>query len=349
MNDVARWMVVLVFWAQTGVAVAQGPAAIQRVTPSGGLPPSGGYKAPALSLSQLFENDPFLSRIVMTFVQSGNKESARAEVMKAAEGGNLGAEMLLGEQYIPEQCVRAPNRDVPNCGEGDSKAPQVSAGKNPLGVEASYEEAARWLEKASRHGSGEATEVLAQLITRMHANGHHTGYTATDSTRLHALARSQGFNVEPISAVCYQLTAGGNGLAMEPTPSVVTDDPKSAFTDDELAKLRQYGVTGSLQYRGGTGPGSGDSVLLMRPEGPTAHIRIVLDHAPSSSILLPIPDRRDVIYVQRGDEFLAFPSAGPNLPRFVWLDSSGERSSEVGVSIQAMDGGYAGGGCAAFL
>jgi len=76
--------------------------------------------------------------------------------------------------------------------------------RNPLGVEAFYEEAVHWLQKASAQGSGEASEVLAQLITRMQANGHGTSYTVADSDRFHALARSQGFDVEQSHPVLHE-------------------------------------------------------------------------------------------------------------------------------------------------
>jgi TPR repeat protein len=76
--------------------------------------------------------------------------------------------------------------------------------RNPLGVEAFYEEAVHWLQKASAQGSGEASEVLAQLLTRMQANGHGTTYTAADSDRFHALAYSQGFDVEQSHPVLHE-------------------------------------------------------------------------------------------------------------------------------------------------
>ena len=64
------------------------------------------------------------------------------------------------------------------------------------------------------------------MITRMQANGRGTSYTAADSARLHALARSQGFDVEAISVTCYTLTPGGSGLSLhrgagDPTPEAI--------------------------------------------------------------------------------------------------------------------------------
>ena len=239
------------------------------------------------------------------------------------------------------------NQDVPHCGKSGNEPPPVVFRHNPLGIEASYEDAARWLQKASAQGSGEASEVLAQLITRMLANGHSTSYTAADSDRFHALARSQGFDVESISATCYKLAPGGNGIKVGRIDGLILGEPPSKpFTDQELAELAKAGISGSLLYGGGTG--NGDSVLLMRPQGPIAHVRIILDHDPGYEVLLPIPAHRDVIYVQRGDTFLAFPSSGPNLPRFISIQPLGTPPTQISVFTQTMDGAGTGGFCTRF-
>jgi hypothetical protein len=324
------------------VLVAQPPDAQQP-----GMPSSGGYKPPASSLSQLLETDRALGQAMMLLMQ-GNRQAFRDAVMKAAESGDLGAELMLAEQYIPEQCTFEFNQDVPHCGKNGDEAPKVVFRQNPLGVDASYEEAARWLERASAQGSGEASEVLAQLITRMHANGHATNYSDADSARFHALARSQGFDVEPISVTCYKFTPGEKGISLGRRPSglPVDEPPREPFTSDELAALSKAGVSGSLLY-GGESAG-GDSVLLMRPEGPRVNVRIILDHDPGHEVLLPIPAHRDAIYVQRGDSFVGLPAEGPNLPRFVSVMPMGSPASQISFFTQLMDGGHSGGFCARF-
>ncbi len=309
-----------------------------------GMPSSGGYKPPALSLSQLLETDRVLQGALMSFMRTRDSSSYRNTIIGAAQAGDVGAELFLAEQYIPEQCTFEPNQDVPHCGKSGNEPPHVVFRKNPLGLEASYEEAARWLEKASAQGSGEASEVLAQLITRMQANGHGTTFTAAESARLHALARSQGFDVEPISATCYKLMPGGSGISVQGPPgSLAGGQDLKPFTAEEFAELEKSGISGSLVFGGGSD--NGDSVLLMRPEGPVARVRIILDHDPGHEVLLPIPAHRDVIYVQRGDRFLAFPSDGPNLSRFISLEPYSPPASQISISIQTMDGAYAGGFC----
>ncbi len=326
---------------------AQQPVAIQIGTEQGGLPSSGGYKPSSLSLTQLLESDRVLQEGLMSFARSGDSKSYRDTVVSAADRGDVGAELLLAEQYIPEQCGFEINQDVPHCGKSGNEPPHVVFRRNPLGIEASYEEAARWLEKASAQGSGEASEVLAQLITRMQANGHGTSYTAADSARFHALARSQGYDVEQITATCYKLTPGGTSIRQRLLPGlVVGQQPEKPFTEEELAALNKAGVSGSLLYEGGAG--GGDSSLLMRPEGSVAHVRVILDHDPGHEVLLPIPAHRDVIYLQRGDTFLAFPGNGPNLPRFLSITPGTTTDPEILISTQMMDGGHSGGSCTRF-
>ncbi len=311
------------------------------------MPSSGGYNAPSTSLMQLMERDHSMSEALMTFASNGNRNAYKTTVFKAAEGGNLAAELILAEQYIPEQCTFEPNQDTPHCGKKGDETPRVIFRSNPLGIDASYEEACHWLEKASAQGSGEASEVLAQLITRMHANGHSTPYTSADSARFHALARSQGFDVESISVTCYKSVPGGSGITLGRLPSLIVGAPPvNPFNPEEIEALSQAGIKGALLYGGGSG--SGDSVLLMRPEGETVNVRIILDHDPGTEILLPLPAHHDVIYVQHGDEFLGFPSGGRVLPRFINLSPQTADTPQVSVFTQLMDGGHSGGFCTRF-
>jgi hypothetical protein len=220
------------------------------------MPSSGGYNATSTSLARLMERDRSMSEALMTFARNGDRNAYKTNVFKAAEGGNLAAELILAEQYIPEQCTYEPNQDTPHCGKSGDETPHVIFRSNPLGIDASYEEACHWLEKASAQGSGEASEVLAQLITRMHANGHSTPYTSADSTRFHALARSQDFDVESVSVTCYKLVPGGSGITLGRLPDLITGtEPKVPFNSEEIQALGKAGITGSLLYGGGSGSG----------------------------------------------------------------------------------------------
>ena len=346
MTSPQRILLFLAF-TQTVLAAAQQPVAVQRGTEQSGMPSSGGYKPPALSLVQLLQTDRAMNEALMSFIRTGDKGAFKTAVFTAAKGGNLAAELFVAEQYIPEQCTFEPNQDVPHCGKTGNEPPKVSFRNNPLGIEASYEEASMWLEKASAQGSGEASEVLAQLITRMQGNGHGTSYTSADSARLHALARSQGFDVEPLSVSCYKLVPGPGGITVGRLPNATKgQQPNQPFTPEELGMLSRAGISGSLVFAGETG--GGDSVLLSRPEGPPVRVRIILDHDPGSEVLLPMPAHRDVIYVQRGEAFLAFPSGGRVLPRFINLEPQTQASPEVSVFAELISGAHSGGFCAQF-
>jgi TPR repeat protein len=329
------------------LALAQQPVPVQRGIEQNGMPSSGGYEPPSLSLMQLLESDPAMKEPMMAFMGAGDRGPYKAAFFKVAQEGDLAAEILLGEQYIPEQCTFEPNQDVPHCGKNGNEPPHVTFRANPLGIDASYEEASRWLQKASTQGSGEASEVLAQLITRMQANGHGTSHTAADSARFHALARSQGFDVEPLRVACYKLLPGDSGLRVSRlhTPGVGAQ-ANEAITPQELALLNKAGLTGSLLETGTSG--GADSVLLSRPEGATVHVHIILDHDPGSEVLLPIPAHHDEIYLQRGDTFLAFPSSSTVLPRFIALEAQTQATPQVSMFTQNIAGAYAGGFCAGF-
>jgi hypothetical protein len=312
------------------------------------MPTSGGYTPPALSLESLILSDKDLQAAITSFYGTGDSETFRKAIEAQAASGNIGAELFLAEQYIPEQCTFQPDRDVPHCGANGDEKPKVVFRTNPLGLSASYEEAARWLEHASERGSGEASEILAQLITRMLSNGHVTTYTSADSTRLHSLARSQGFDVEPLSVTCYQLSPiEGNGLSVTGLPHVIDKPSSESLSGAQLTDLQNSGVHGILRFQGSSG--SGESTLLTRPEGPPVSVVVILDHDPGKEIHLPIPAHRNVMYIQHGNTFLSLPSDVPTLNRFLSVMPQRDPDyREVTIFTQEMSGSMSGGSCASF-
>jgi hypothetical protein len=111
-------------------------------------------------LTQLLESDPILRDFMMSFARTGDSASFRKVIMTAAQAGDIGAELLLAEQYIPEQCTYERNQDVPHCGKSGNEPPQVVFRRNPLGVDASYEEAARWLGKRASRALAKRAKYL---------------------------------------------------------------------------------------------------------------------------------------------------------------------------------------------
>lgn len=324
------------------------PSSAQREeTTVPGQPTSAGYKPPALSLESQLQSDAVLSNAIMAYAHTGDSATFRQTIESAANSGDIGAELVLAGQYTPEPCTFAPDHDPPNCPQG--KNPPDSFNRTVLKIPASYDNAAQWLTRASAQGSGEATEMLAQLITRMLANNHPTSYTAADSTRLHALARSQGFNAEQIVVSCYRLSTSTPTLTVAgplPQPLLHEKPPAQSFSEAELHQLQTSGTHGTLRFSGAAG--DGDSLLLSLPEGPVVHIRIILDHAPTREIHLPIPDRHDVIYLQRGDRILAFPPNLPALTRTLSITPPHPDLPQVSAFIQNLNGSFSGSPCGIF-
>jgi hypothetical protein len=323
----------------------------EQSTPT--APTSGGYMPPALSLESLVATDKAISDAVTGYGRYGDTPSFRAAIQSAAASGDVGAQLFLGEQYIPEQCPMDPDHDVPGCSPNGKHNPKVIFRANLLDLPASYEDAIQWLARASAQGSGEASEILAQLITRMLSNSYPTSYTQADSAVLHALARSQGFDVEPLSVSCYQLTPAASERTEDLTfvvpprrPLKAEAAPLEPFTNQELQIMQAAGATGTLHFEAET---SGDeSSLLSRPAGPSAHIRVILDHDPGQEIHLPIPAHHDVIYLQRGDRFFSLPADLPTLPRFISIMPQHAETKQVSVFVQQVSGDYSGTLCARF-
>lgn len=327
------------------------PASLaQELTTS--APSAVSYQPSGFSIQSLLQSDAALAQAFSTYTQTGNSEALRHAVESAANSGNIAAQLFLAEQYIPEQCSYDPERDVPDCRGNPKHPPKVIIPNNPLDLPPSYNEACHWLERASAQGSGEASEILAQLITRMLSNGHSTTYTAADSKRLHALARSQGFDVEPLSVSCYQLAPAADNAAKTLTVDgpqrqrlIVGVVPLQRLSDADLQTLQAAGATGTLHFQGEIS--GGDTVLLSRPDGTPAHIRVILDHDPGREVHLPIPAHHDVLYLQRGDNFLALPPDLPSLPQVLSIVPQ-PADAQISIYIQNPDGNYTTNLCARF-
>jgi hypothetical protein len=115
---------------------AQQQTALSDAAQPAGMPTSGGYMPPALSLGSLILTDKALHAAMTNFYGTGDSESFRKSIETQAATSNIGAELLLGEQYIPEQCTFQPDQDVPHCGAHGDEAPKVVFRTNPLGLSA---------------------------------------------------------------------------------------------------------------------------------------------------------------------------------------------------------------------
>jgi hypothetical protein len=300
----------------------------------GGTPTPGDYKPPALSFFPLINSDKLFAQALSDFQRTHDSAAYLKAIQSADAAGDMGIGLLLAENYVPDRCHSEPDRDYPNC--ANQEAPPKP---HPFNITPSYEEAAKRLERLSAQGSGEASEVLAQLITRMLAIGHSTTFTAADSARFHALARSQGFDMQRIEIHCYR-NYGGDGplhITGVPTPAV-------QLTSDQLRKLRDLGLHGELALQGE--PTIGTRTILSHPDGPTTHIAVILDHHPEHEVHLRLPVHGDAIYVQRGDAFVLLPKDAPTLSRTISIMPGVEATQQIMLYAQNIDGIYTGGFCA---
>lgn len=89
-------------------------------------------------------------------------------------------------------------------------------------------------------------------------------------------------------------------------------DKEQWLTENELAKLRNSGITGELFVRGTFISGKGKHVRAV----------ILMQHQVRELVKLAQPNGEDVIYVQHGDTWEKYPSNAPLLNSFMYLDIS---------------------------
>lgn len=259
---------------------------------------------------------------------SGDEAGYRAFIEKQAAGGQLLAEFLLGTMYIPPECTFLPFKNAP------ADCPNDPPAMNHTGLTPSFGEAVHWLKLASAQGSGEASEVLAQVMERAIRSLASTEYQMTDVAHYHALARTQGYDLQDVEYSCYTLDDGlpGDRVADTTAPAAFRLSPQ------ELDALHAAGASGTVQWRA-SGAQSG-TVLLRHPEGPKVHIRVILSHPVSREVAVPLPNRTDVVFLQIQDRIVTVPSSYPITGRVMVLQPS-TKEEAGGAAFQAVDGTFA--------
>jgi hypothetical protein len=207
-----------------------------------------------------------------------------------------------------------------------------------LGITPSFDFAIHWLSLASEQGNGEASEILAQVIERMIRSPIPTHYRMTDVAHYHALARSQGYDLQDDEISCYSLDPSGpaDRLIMANTPV------QYQFTPQELDSLHAAGASGTLRWGGGN-IRPGWSGMLQHPEGPRVHTRVILGSPASHQLFIPMGNRVDVTYLQQGDRIVSIPSTYPALRRVLSIRPP-TADEPAAAMLQGVDGLF--GGCA---
>jgi hypothetical protein len=296
----------------------------QEVTPNTYTPP--------LTLERMMLDDPTFSGANL-WALAADPVNFRATVEKQAASGKLLAQILLGAAYIPPECTFLPFKTAP------ADCPNDPLPNNALGLTPSFDLAIHWLSRASEQGNGQASEILAQVIERTIRSPIPSHYQMTDVAHYHALARSQGFDLQDVEISCYSLdpTGPAGRLIMASTPV------EYQFTPQQLDSLHVAGASGTLWW-GSTSIQSGLSVLLRHPEGPKVHTRVILAGPPSHEVLVPLGDRVDVLYLQQADRIVTIPPTYPTLRRVVSFRPP--TADEAARAMpQGIDGKFAG-GCA---
>lgn len=273
------------------------------------------YRAPEASLAGAKDTPERTAAIMPLF--EGKVDEALPKVKALAEGGDVAAAMLLGRLY-----------------QRQSKLP----------VPADPMMALYFYMLASKEGSGEASELIAEMVeqknlTPAQANGEASFWRNK--------AREQGWKQQRLAVSCLDWIHGPEQLQCKEwpiAPAMAAKMPPEAQqacpTETEMAALRGRGMTGSLRPDGGS---------LRLEAGPEARALLIFDHAVPSEEDLKEPDAASVIYIQtKENQWAMLPRDAPLLDRYVILTPGGAGVGQLMLQAQAVDGSMTGGACSEF-
>jgi len=247
---------------------------------------------------------------------------------------------MLGTQYVPKEKFAPPSLSEPQANKDQKPKIVPDTRISPLSriFPPSYSEALKWLTLASAHGSGEASELVAQIILRMLDEHQASTYTAIDAAQYRRLAIQQGYDLEDASVRCLLLTR-----TPQPLMCIDIHIPGSCPTRDEMQELRGIGLTGTLEPQGAAGGSM--TTINGHPAGPPARAFVIIDHNINAEQRFPLPRHASAIYVQQAKGWLALPKDGPVLDRDIVLTLGEDALNAVMVYVQNIDGSYSGGNC----
>ena len=312
--------------------LAQAPAAAPLV------PQRPAYYPPPLSDFSALADPAIITAFKL--LETGDLPGFFAELHRLAEAGSPSAQLLYGMQFVPLETFAALTPDQLRSGNLNPVLVPAPPDTRPGRPSPTFPEAVRWLRLASTAGSGQASEVVAQLITRMHGAGLDTTLTINDAIRYRALAIHQGYDFEAADLRCLRLLPGAATLTCDSTAAAPCPDEAT------MDLLRTSGLRGTL-YPGGTTNAS-YTAATMHPGGPPAHALIILDHPVAAEIHLPLPRHTTAIYLQASDGFHTLTPFAPVLDRDIILRPEPDPDHSILGSIEDMNGGRGGSTCLAF-
>lgn len=272
------------------------------------------YQPPPLAVRQLSKAHPEFDEQIEALDKSGGNPAIQKWALEQANAGNLLAQLYLAQQYLPEECTH------PTAGTVHVGAACDPTRLSAIGLKPSFEQMFYWLKKASAQGSGEATETLAQQLERQILENVPGHATEAEVKRLHALARTQGYDDEKLTIVCHAVGASSAPLHRNGKPDALD------ISDAEVAAARAVMPRGAL--------GSYDSTwahdeALWHPEGPDAMLRILMNRPLTHDVTIPMALRTSVLAVQHGDGFTLIPADAPHNDRVVVLRMKESHDVEV--------------------
>jgi hypothetical protein len=273
------------------------------------------YRAPEASLAGAADTPERMAAIAPLW--QGKIDEALPKLRQLAENGDIPTELFLGKLY-----------------QTQSKLP----------IPADPRTALHFYTVASQNGSGEASELIAEMVEQNQISETLSNGNA-DFWR--TKARRQGWKQQRLSAYCFDWIHGAEPLHCEklPNPPASMKMPPEVEpqcpTEDEMASLRRQGMTGMIRQNGGA---------LRLDAGPRARALLILDHPVSSEADLKEPDSASVVYIQNSENrWRMLPPDAPLLDRFLILTPNRPDYMErMTLSSQAVDGSLSGGACSRF-
>ena len=274
------------------------------------------YRAPEASLAGAPDTPERIAAIAPLW--QGKIDDALPKLRQLAENGDIPTELFLGRLY-----------------QTQSKLPMSADSQTAL----------HFYTLASQHGSGEASELIAEMVEKEQIAETLTNGNA-DFWR--TKARQQGWRQQRLLAYCFDWIHGVEPLHCEKLPSspasmkMPTEIEPQCPTENEMASLRQHGMTGMIRQNGGA---------LRLDAGPRARALLILDHPVAGEADLKEPDSASVIYIQTPENrWRMLPPNAPLLDRFLILTPNRPDMMErMTLSSQAVDGSLSGGACSQFI
>lgn len=265
------------------------------------------YHAPDLSLAGGKDSSEVDAALALLW--TGPPGPAISQLDKLATQGDVKAALFLGDIYRK---------------------------KSALPIERQSQRALFYYGLASRQGSGEASELIAEMLEHQEA----LPPDRRDAASWRALAVHQGWVQQELVISCLDWIHGPEQLHCEPMDTSADTNPPMANgcpSAADMKRLRAQGLTGSLRQ---------DAAHGQKSDGLSAKAILIMDRPVLSEQDLKQPYAASVIYLQNANgRWQMIPANAPLLDRYIVLKSDGGGPGRTGVLAQNPDGSASGGAC----